>query len=352
MKEIELLVRILNEETLPSLELPFDNSTNVHALITGASGIIGLSIYKFLISSSLYKKGHLFIDCVCSQPNEFHKIYFSGKQITLIKANLPERNYQFFSGKYDLIFNCAGYGQPGKFLIDFENIYSINTLVVSDLLRKLKYGGYFLNIGTSEVYSEARYELTKETSLISINPNNIRNTYIIAKLAAESILSKYSSDNPTARTLSARVALAYGPGSKSGDTRVMYHFFRQAALKKTIQLLDDGSAVRTYIYVSDCVKLILRALFDRKSSLRIMNVGGDTQLTILELAEKIANLYDAEVIKGTVNKGLKDAPKEVKLDICSSKVYQNENLISIDDGLTTVKKWIDSELKYEKIRNN
>jgi nucleoside-diphosphate-sugar epimerase len=350
MKGIELLVNILNEQETPCLELPFNGQNNLRALITGASGIIGLSIYKFLISSTEYKEGRLSIDCVCKETNEFNKLYFSGERVKLIKSNLPERNYKNFSDRYDLIMNCAGYGQPGKFLNDFENIFSINTLVVSDLLKKLNYNGYFLNIGTSEVYSEASYELTKESSLISINPNNIRNTYILAKLAAESILSKYSFDNPSARTLSARVALAYGPGAKNGDTRVMYHFFRQAALKKSIELLDEGSAVRTYIFVSDCVQLILRALFDRKIAPKIINVAGDMQVTILELAEKIANLYGARVVKGPVNKGLKNAPKEVKLDIESSLVFRDQSLINIDDGLILVKKWIDSELIYENIR--
>jgi UDP-glucuronate decarboxylase len=350
MKEIEQLIHILNDHAPPCFELPFDDRANVRALITGASGIIGLSIFSFLLSTKAYKEGQLSIDCTCKEPNFFHQVYFSGNRITLIKANLPERNYKNFSDQYDLIMNCAGYGQPGKFLDDFENIYSINTLVVSDLLKKLKYDGYFLNIGTSEVYSEASYELSKESSLISINPNNIRNNYILAKLAAESILNKYSSDNPCARTLSARVALAYGPGAKSGDTRVMYQFFKQAALNNKIQLLDDGSAVRTYIFVSDCVKLFLSALFDRKTSPRVMNVAGNKQVTIFELAEKIANLYHAVVFKVPISKGLKDAPLEVKLDTKISELYQNGSLISIDDGLFFVKKWIDSELKYENIR--
>lgn len=348
MKKNEKLVAILSEQVLQPLELPFDDQVKVRALITGASGVIGLSIFKYLISSSIYKEGRLSIDCVCKEPTDFHELYFSGEHVKLIRANLPQRDYKNFSNQYDLIFNCAGYGQPGKFLEDYEAIYSINTTIVCDLLRKLKHDGYFLNIGTSEVYSESSYELTKESSLITINPSNIRNSYILAKLAAESILIKYAAANPNSRTLSARVALAYGPGAKRDDTRVMYQFFRQAAQNKSIHLLDDGAAVRTYIFVSDCVKILLRALFDREASPNIINVAGNKQVTIFELAQKVGDLYGAKVFKGPVNQGLKSAPKEVKLNIDLSSTYLSEPLIMLDEGLLLVKNWIDAELKDEK----
>ncbi len=348
MKKNEQLVSILNQQKLAPIDLPFDGQAKVRALVTGASGVIGLAIFKYLVSSDIYMDGRLTIDCVCKEPTSFHELYFSGERINLIKVNLPERNYSNFSNEYDLILNCAGYGQPGKFLEDYEAIYSINTTIVCDLLKRLRHNGYFLNIGTSEVYSESSYESTKESSLIAINPSNIRNSYILAKLAAESILIKYAAANPSVRALSGRVALAYGPGAKSGDTRVMYQFFRQAAQKKSIQLLDDGSAVRTYIFVSDCVKILLRALFDRVQSPNIINVAGDKQVTILELAQKIGDLYGVEIFKGPVNQGLKGAPQEVKLNTDLSCAYLSEPLITLDEGLSSVKNWIDAELKDEK----
>jgi UDP-glucuronate decarboxylase len=345
MNKIEEQINILSKNNFTTVELPFSTEKKIKALITGASGIIGLAIFRFLQSTCIYNHGNLEIHCVCKEPKDFHKIYFSGDQIKLIKTNLPERTYEDFSDKYDLIFNCAGYGQPGKFLDDYEAIYTINTLNIIDLLGKLTHDGYFLNIGTSEVYSENNYELTKESSLISINNNNIRNTYILAKLAAESIILRHALNNHGSRVLSARVALAYGPGAQQNDTRVMYQLFRQAYKNNHIKLLDDGSAIRTYIYVNDCVEIMLKSLFDRKKKLNIINISGDEQLTILDLANKIGNLYNIKVSKGAVGGGIKNAPKEVRVNTEFSKYYRNEKLISIDEGLLSVKDWVDVNLK-------
>ena len=324
-------------------QIPFDvpDGRKFRALITGASGVIGISVFRHLIAMNIFQDGRLEIDCICKTSNsEFNRV-FRRSGVSVLQLDLASRSHVGLNESYDLIFNCAGYGQPTKFLLDHAAVFSINTALVYDLLNRLVPRGFFLNIGTSEVYSTESLDSTREDSPLVIRPGNSRNAYILAKLAAEEILEKHAEANLDDRVLSARVALAYGPGTRSDDSRVMYQFFQRARDHKVIKLLDDGSSSRRYIFVDDCVEIMLRALFDRERKFRVMNVAGNSDITILELAKKIGALYEAEVIPGSFNMGMKDAPREVKLNTDLAEGYFQGDFMPIEDGLIAVKRWLD-----------
>ena len=218
---------------------------NKKILITGATGIVGFNLYKKLEKYS----ENIHVNYLNNLDNKFKHLEKSAAQyqfdITEIERikKLPQ---------FDIIFHCAGYGQPLKFTSDPEKTFLLNTLSTSFLLEKVSENGSFIFLSTSEIYSESSDNI--ESSNITVNPLNSRNCYILSKLFGETLLA-LSSKKIYYKII--RLCLCYGPGFKKTDKRVLSEFIIKAIDKKEISLIDDGSDIRSYIYVDDCVEAIM-----------------------------------------------------------------------------------------------
>lgn len=229
-------------------------------------------------------------------------------------------------GHFDYICHCAGYGQPIQFVKDKIKTIYINTQYTEQLLRMLKPNGKFLFVSTSEVYSGTKTPYT-EQSIGSTTPQHPRSCYIEGKRCGEAICMAYREQGYDVKI--ARLALAYGPGTKKGDTRVINQFIEQALTKKEIVMRDRGESQRTYLYIDDCVDMLLNILF--KGTQPVYNVGGVDSVSIAQLAHQIADLTDSEVSYG--KEGLKGAPDNVKLSLALTLTEFPRTFISLKEGL-------------------
>lgn len=275
-------------------------------LITGAYGLVGSNICKVL------ERDYLEIEVTKVKCDE---VYTED----VIAYNL--RN------GFDYCIHAAGYGQPQMFGRDKLKTIEINTKLTSDLFDCLKPKGKFLFVSTSEVYSGAKAPY-KETDIGTTTPQHPRACYIEGKRCGEAICMAYKEQGYDVKI--ARLALAYGPGTKKGDTRVLNQFIEQALTTGIIQLLDKGEAVRTYIYVEDAVKMMLDILFKGKDV--VYNIGGESTLTIASLAHHIASIARTGVTFGIGS--LLGAPSEVRLDMTKTLTEFPMNLIDMTTGLT------------------
>ncbi len=135
----------------------------------------------------------------------------------------------------------------------------------------------------------------------------------------------------------ARLALAYGPGTKKGDTRVLNQFIEQALTMGRICLLDDGSARRTYCYVDDAAEMMLDILFKGKDV--VYNVGGESETSVLDLANLIGLMTQVEVLPG--HSKMDGAPDDVRLDIAKVSTEFPRNFMKMYDG-------INNTIEYQK----
>lgn len=82
----------------------------------------------------------------------------------------------------------------------------------------------------------------------------------------------------------------YGPGLKITDRRVIPDFFRDVLLEKDIMLLSDGSATRTFCYISDAIEGYLRILLSDYNG-EAFNIGAEEpEVSIRDLAAKIIDI--------------------------------------------------------------
>ncbi|MCA9308215.1 GDP-mannose 4,6-dehydratase, partial [candidate division WWE3 bacterium] len=81
----------------------------------------------------------------------------------------------------------------------------------------------------------------------------------------------------------------YGPGLNINDGRVIPTFIVQALTGMDITIQGDGKQTRSYSYVTDIVEALYK-LMERSGVNVPINVGGETEIEILELAKLIKKL--------------------------------------------------------------
>lgn len=252
-----------------------------HILITGAYGLVGSNICKAL-----------------------ERDY---PDIEITKAKFDARNETLDKCPFDYIIMASGYGQPQMFGKDKIKTININTEHVEHLFRYLKPNGKFLFVSSSEVYSGAPSP-HKETDIGTTTPQHPRACYIEGKRCGEAICMAYKEQGYDVKI--ARLALAYGPGTKKGDTRVINQFIEQALTTSRIKLKDKGESMRTYLYVEDAAKMMLDVLFNGKDT--VYNIGGDSRTSIKMLAGLIGAYLGIPVELGDIP--TKESPDDVLLN--------------------------------------
>lgn len=313
--------------------LNFNNLKNKSVLVTGASGLIGVYMISCL---KLLKEEHNIeiFAWIKSDISISHKHIFEG--VRIIKGDITDVVCFQDLPSFDYIIHAAGYGQPGKFLEDKIKTITLNTLSTIQLLNKLKKAGTFLFVSTSELYSGLDVENITEDECGVTSTDHPRACYIEGKRCGEAIC--YSFLQKRVNVKIARLSLAYGPGTRINDQRVLNSLIQKGLLNPYIELLDDGSAIRTYCYITDVIEMLWNILLHSKEVL--YNVSGRSKITIKELAETIGKELDRKVKLPSICKALTGNPKIVNV---SSEKYIQEfkktSFKSLKEGLKTTIKW-------------
>ena len=128
------------------------------------------------------------------------------------------------------------------------------------------------------------------------------------------------------------------------DGRVVSNFIVQALTGEPLTIYGDGSQTRSFCYADDLVAGIV-ATMDIDNFYGPVNLGNPTEMTILELAEKIKTMTGSK--SQIVKKPLpKDDPTRRRPDISLAK----EKLgwtpkVSVEEGLKRTIEDFDSRLK-------
>ena len=231
--------------------------------------------------------------------------------------------------KADIVIHAAGYGQPDKFTKNPIDTIRVNTETTIYLMESLKPGGSFLFCSSSELYSGLNIPVA-EYNMGTTTPQHPRSAYIEGKRCGEAIVNAYRLGG--VRASSARIALAYGPGTKAHDSRVLNQFIEKALTKGRIELLDAGRAMRTYCYIDDVVETLWNIIL--RGTQEIYNVGGHSVISVAELAMKIGELTNAKVVMPEESNGMAGAPAGVEMNLeRMEKEFDKTEYVTLDEGL-------------------
>lgn len=305
-------------------------------LLTGASGLIGTCFLTCLKEAGRLGYGPSAVYAIIqSDPRHYFRTIADESFIHLFQGDITNHSFCNRLPMADYIIHAAGHGQPGRFMADPIRTLHLNTSTMLTLFERLNAEGRFLFVSTAEVYSGLQTSPHRESEIGTTNTTHPRSCYIEAKRGGEAICNAWRSRGVKAKA--ARLALAYGPGVREGDTRALNSFIEQG-LKGKISLMDDGSAWRTYCYITDAVEIMWRILFDGCDL--IYNVGGKSRTTIANLAKMIGRMLDVPVIFPEKTKALVGAPSDVKLDMAKvENEFSKAEYVEFEMGLKNTIEW-------------
>jgi UDP-glucuronate decarboxylase len=185
---------------------------------------------------------------------------------------------------------------------------------------------------TSEVYGDPEVHPQSETYWGRVNPIGIRSCYDEGKRCAETLFFDYWRQHKT-KIKVARIFNTYGPLMHPNDGRVVSNFIVQAIQGNPITIYGDGTQTRSFCYVDDLIKGIIK-LFFTVDLHQPINLGNPSPTSMLDLANEIISLTNSSS-KIIFEELPKDDPKLRQPDISLARKHLNwEPQVDRLDGLS------------------
>lgn len=260
-----------------------------HILITGGAGFLGSNLTYHLLS-------------------EGHEVYVIDNFVTSSRSAVSEflkyESYHFFqkdicdnsffdifsSVKLDEIYHLAcptGVANLEPLCEEMILTCTSGTRNVMELARRKSARVVFTS--SSEVYGNPESTPQTESYSGNVDPLGVRSPYEEGKRISESIVRmyfvKYGVD---ARIV--RVFNTYGPRMDLSDSRVIPRFLLSLRDRRALPVHGDGSQRRTFCYVSDLISGLITVM-EKGESGSVYNLGSDREISILELARLMQDVY-------------------------------------------------------------
>ncbi|MET8485534.1 NAD-dependent epimerase/dehydratase family protein [Streptomyces tendae] len=191
-------------------------------------------------------------------------------------------------GRFDLVLHFACPASPADYLrLPLQTLDVGSTGTRNALERAHVDGARFLLASTSEVYGDPLEHPQRETYWGNVNPIGPRSVYDESKRFAEALVTAHRRVHGT-DTAIVRIFNTYGPRMRTGDGRAVPTFIAQALDGMPLTVAGDGGQTRSLCYVDDTVAGVLALAASGETG--PMNIGGDDEITMLELARRIVDL--------------------------------------------------------------
>ena len=261
-------------------------------LITGGAGFLGSWICEALLALGAEV---ICLDNYSSGQEENIRHLLDNPKFTLMVQDVSEPFT--IKKKLDYVFHLASRAGPFEFAEFPIEIIRSNTIGTMQALEiAAENNAKFLFTSTSETYGEPAIFPTPETYRGNVNAVGPRGCYDEAKRCGEALCMAYlRQKNVDVRI--ARIFNTYGPRIRADGIygRVIPRFVDQVLNDRPITIFGDGSQTRCFCYVTDTVTGLLRLASYDGCTGEVVNIGSSHEMTILELAETIADICGKEL---------------------------------------------------------
>lgn len=294
-------------------------------LVTGGAGFIGSHLCEHLLS--------LGNEVVCldnfftgSKDNIRHLI--PSDRFELVRSDVTEP----INLEVDAIFHLACPASPVHYQLDPVKTVRTNVLGTANMLELAKCLKIpLIQASTSEVYGDPEQHPQKEDYWGNVNPIGPRACYDEGKRCAETLCMDYLRQYGTdARVV--RIFNTYGPRMAINDGRVVSNFIVQALRGESLTIYGDGNQTRSFQYVDDLVRGMMKAL-NISGFNGPVNIGNPDEYKIKEIAEKVIELTGSASKISYLPLPVDD-PRQRKPDITLAKEKLGwEPVIKLQEGL-------------------
>jgi UDP-glucose 4-epimerase len=279
--------------------------------ITGATGFIGSKVLNQLLESNA------------------EITVLSSREIPGVHT-VPSRNYQFDENylaeqgcaDVEVLLHIGAYiPKKGSEANDLEK--TTGNISSTMALLEAKWGALkkIVFISTVDVYGS--YD-----GVIDENSPTIPDTlYGWSKLYGEQMIKNFCQQNALDCEI-LRLGHVYGRGEEV-YRKAMPVMIDNALHGNDIQIFGDGKAIRTFIHVNDVVNAIVNAV--ELDGFNLINVVGNEETTINELAEKIVKFSGADI--KIIHKEYSVPNRNLRFNNHRLMTLLLPRLTSFDDGL-------------------
>ena len=305
-------------------------------LVTGGAGFIGSSLCEKLVSD-----GHnvVALDSL-----------FRGSEDNLSEI-MGMDNFSLYAGdvrdiedldecferleSIDIIYHLAAINGTKWF---HEAAHSVIDVNINGTLRCLEvamaHDSRFVFASSPEAFGEAEMQpLTDGNPMVFTDPaKHQRHSYGASKYLGEIACQHAVREGADVRIV--RPFNAYGPrlcGDEYGQ--VIGIFFENALSSKPLQVHGDGLQTRSFTWIDDVVDGFVKAGFADVKSGSVFNIGSTEEVSINQLAGKVAKLVGEQTLIETIEGYYGDSKRRLPNTKSANDDLNWQAKTSLDDGL-------------------
>lgn len=309
--------------------IPWEKFRNTSILITGATGMLPIYILWTLIYLNEHENFNITLYALVRNRKRAEDIlcsYLQKDYLHLLVQDVAEPLQ--INALIHYIIHAASQASPKYYSIDPVGTINANVLGTINTLnlaiQQDDFRGY-LFFSSGEVYGivPPEYFPFNEEMYGYIDLLNVRSCYCESKRMGEQLcVAYYHQYNIPTRIV--RISHTYGPYMRLDDRRVFADFANNILNNEDIVLRTDGTAERSFCYVSDGVRAYFKILLDGENA-TAYNVANTNEIfSIRQLAEELVQIYPEKHLSVIINKDDKDivtnemkSPRQIVIPDCS-----------------------------------
>lgn len=258
-------------------------------LVTGGSGLIGSHLVEELTQLS---NQIVVLDDFSTGNSENLSSISLDSNLKIVRGSVLDRVLlDQHSKDIDLCVHLAASLGVNRILDKTLLSYEANVHGTENVVRAAsEVGARLFFASTSEIYGKNPVQpLREDSDRVLGSPLNVRWSYSEAKALDESLVQIYKQEQGLNFVIG-RFFNTVGPRQTGSYGMVLPRFVKAALDGEDLRVYGDGSQTRVFCHVKDAVRAVVGLVTDVKHDGEVFNIGGEGEISIASLAEKVITL--------------------------------------------------------------